>query len=139
MERRATQDHFKEFVTTTLKKPANLGRVHKTLKKWEKIVDDEARDGQVMEVGGRLISLDRARAEVFAREYARVSRQVRVPKLDRIARHKMTHTTMRACKEREGRRCGACSLFEMDDLVKKISRLHLKKSSGPDQLCNEML
>ena len=102
-------------------------------------LDDEARDGQAMEVGGRLISSDRAKAEAFAREYARVSRQVRVPRLERIARHKMAHPTMRACKECEGRRCGACSLFEMDDLVKEISRLQLKKSPGPDQLYNEML
>ena len=36
VERRATQDHFKDFVTSTLSKPANLGRVHKTLKKWER-------------------------------------------------------------------------------------------------------
>ena len=139
VERRATQDHFKEFVTSTLIKPANLGRVHKTLKQWERSEDDEARDGQAMEVGGRLISSYRAKAEAFAREYARVSRQERVPRLDRIARHKMAHPTMRACMECEGRRCGACSLFEMDDLVKEISRLQLKKSPVPDQLCNEML
>ena len=48
----------------------------------------------------------------------RASRQVRVPRLDRIARHKMADPTMRACNECEGRRCGACSLFEMDDLVR---------------------
>ena len=65
VERRAAQDHFKDFVTSTLSKPANLGRVHKTLKKWERSEDDEARDGQAMEVGGRLISSDRAKAEAF--------------------------------------------------------------------------
>ncbi|KAF0314478.1 putative RNA-directed DNA polymerase from transposon BS [Amphibalanus amphitrite] len=134
LERRAAQDHFREFVSSTLNKPANLGRVHKTLKKWERGLDDEPRDGQAMEDRGKTISTDKDKAEAFAREYARVSRQVRVPKLDRIARHKMAQQSKRSCQECEGHRSGACSPFYMEDLVREISRLQLKKSPGPDQL-----
>ena len=66
-------------------------------------------------------------------------RQVRVPKLDRIARHKMSDPAVCNCGECKDRRSGACSPFEMNDLVVEISRLQLRKSPGPDQLTNEML
>ena len=33
VEHRVSRRHFREFVSSTLNKPANIGRVHKTLKK----------------------------------------------------------------------------------------------------------
>ncbi|KAF0301519.1 putative RNA-directed DNA polymerase from transposon BS [Amphibalanus amphitrite] len=76
LEKKATIAHFKDFVSTTLNRPANVGRVHKTLKKWERCCDDEPRDGQAMLKGDRLIVTDRDKAEAFVQEYARVSKQV---------------------------------------------------------------
>ena len=139
VERRVAQEHFREFVSSTLNRPANVGKVHKILKKWEHCSDDEFRDGQAMVKEGKLLSTDRAKAEAFAQEYARVSRQVRVAKIDRAAKQKMALPEMRSCQECEGRRCGACSPFRMEELVKEISRTKMKKSPGPDSLSNEML
>ncbi|KAF0288215.1 hypothetical protein FJT64_025899 [Amphibalanus amphitrite] len=79
LEKKATITHFNDFVSTTLNQPANVGRVHKTLKKWERCCANEFRDGQAMLRGDRLIITDRDKAEAFVQEYARVSRQVRTP------------------------------------------------------------
>ncbi|KAF0292119.1 hypothetical protein FJT64_009814 [Amphibalanus amphitrite] len=89
LEKKATIAHFKDFVSTTLNRPANVGRVHKTLKKWERCCDDEPRDGQAMLKGDRLIVTDRDKAEAFVQEYARVSKQVRIPKLDRDTKRQL--------------------------------------------------
>ena len=139
MEHRVSRRHFREFVSSTLNKPANIGRVHKTLKKWERCSDDEFRDGQAMMDRGKLLSTDRAKAEAFVREYAWVSRQVRDAKLDREAKRKLSRPEMRSCQECGGRRCEACAPFSMEALVMEISRLQLKKAPGPDRISNEML
>ena len=76
VERRVSQEKFRNFVSTTLNRPASLGRVSKLLKKWERATDEEHRDGQAMEDGGRLLVTDRSKAEAFAKTYATVSRQV---------------------------------------------------------------
>ena len=139
VERRVTRRHFREFVSSTLNKPANIGRIHKTLKKWERCSDDEFRDGQTMMDNGRLLVTDRAKAQTFVREYAWVSRQVRHPKLDRAARRKLSQPELRSCQECGGRRCAACAPFNIATLVRELSRLQLKKAPGPDGLSNEML
>ena len=139
VEHRVSRRHFREFVSSTLNKPANIGRVHKTLKKWERCCDDEFRDGQAMVDRGKLLSTDRAKAEAFVREYAWVSRQVRDAKLDREAKRKLSRPELRSCQECGGRRCEACAPFSMEALVLEISRLQLKKAPGPDGISNEML
>ena len=139
VERRVTRRHFREFVSSTLNKPANIGRVHKTLKKWERCSDNEFRDGQAMLDNGRLLVTDRAKAQAFVREYAWVSRQVRHPKLDRAARRKLSQPELRSCQECGGRRCAACAPFNIATLVRELSRLQLKKAPGSDGLSNEML
>ena len=139
MQRRVAQKHFREFVSTILSRPASVGKVHKILKKWERCSDDKFRDGQAMVQDDKLLSTVRAKAEAFAQEYARVSRQVRAAKVDRVAKQKMALPEMRSCQECEGQRCGACSTFRMEEMVKEISRTKMKKSSGPDGLSNEML
>ncbi|KAF0304083.1 putative RNA-directed DNA polymerase from transposon BS [Amphibalanus amphitrite] len=67
VERRVSRDRFRQFVSETLNRPASLGRVSKLLKKWDKSTDEEQRDGQAMEDGGRLLVTDRAKADAFAR------------------------------------------------------------------------
>ena len=138
MEKKATITHFKDFVSTTLNQPANVGRVHKTLKKWEQSCDDELRDGQAMLKGDRLIVTDRDKAEAFVQEYAKVSRQVRVPKLERATKRQLREE-YHSCRECGERRDGACGPFNMQDMVREISRLQLKKAPGPDGISNEML
>ena len=95
VKHRVSRRRFREFVSSTLNKPANIGRVHKTLKKWERCCDDEFRDGQAMVDRGKLLSIDRAKAEAFVRECAWVSRQVRDAKLDRAAGHKLSRPELR--------------------------------------------
>ncbi|KAF0300621.1 hypothetical protein FJT64_003287 [Amphibalanus amphitrite] len=73
-EKRVSQAHFRNFVETTLNKPASLGRVTKILKKWEG-ASDEHRPGQAMTEGDRLLVTDSEKAEAFNATYAHVSRQ----------------------------------------------------------------
>ena len=84
MEKKASQQHFKNFVETTLNKPASVGRVSKILKAWERSGDDH-RPGQALREEGRLLASERDKAEAFNRTYAQVSRQVRETKLDLAA------------------------------------------------------
>ena len=51
MERRVSQQHFRDFVSTDLNRHQALGRVHKTLKKWEGATDDAHREGETIEEG----------------------------------------------------------------------------------------
>ena len=60
-------------------------------------------------------------------------------KVDHAAKQKMILPEMRSCQECEDQRCGACSPFRLEELVKEISRTKMKKSPGPDGLSNEML
>ncbi|KAF0306418.1 hypothetical protein FJT64_002444 [Amphibalanus amphitrite] len=76
VERRVTQAHFRDFVGTTLNKPASLGKVAKILKKWEGAPDDH-RPGEAMEDGDRLLVTDAQKASAFNRTYAHVSREKR--------------------------------------------------------------
>ena len=117
-------------MTTTLNKPASLGRVSKLLKKWERSSDDQHRDGQAMEVSGKLITSDRAKADDFVREYASVSKEVRVPRLDRAARHKLAYPDMDRCRECDGTRRGACATFSRAELQRELGKLQSKKASG---------
>ena len=139
IEQRIRRDRFREFVTSTLNKPASLGRVSKLLKKWERSNDDQHRDGQAMEVAGKTITSDRAKADAFVREYAGVSKQVRVPRLDRAARHKLASQDMRRCRECDDTRRGTCAPFSRAELERELGRLQAKKAPGPDDLTNEML
>ncbi|KAF0314448.1 hypothetical protein FJT64_015103 [Amphibalanus amphitrite] len=96
VEQRVSRTHFREFVETTLNKPASLGRVSKILKKWEGASDDH-RPGEAMTHNGRLLASDKEKAAAFIQTYAHVSRQVRVPKLDKEAKHKWTHNRPSSC------------------------------------------
>ena len=109
------------------------------MKKWERSSDDHHRDGQAMEVASKLITWDRAKAGAFVREYASVSKQVRVPRLDRAARHKFASPDIHRCRDCDGTRRGACALFSRAELQRELGRLQSKKAPRPDDLTKEML
>ncbi|KAF0304847.1 putative RNA-directed DNA polymerase from transposon BS [Amphibalanus amphitrite] len=138
VEQRVSRTHFREFVETTLNKPASLGRVSKILKKWEGASDDH-RPGEAMTHNGRLLASDKEKAAAFIQTYAHVSRQVRVPKLDKEAKHKWTHNRPSSCRECHGSRCNSCSEFTPEELQRQLQKLHMKKAPGPDGIANEHL
>ena len=139
VERRVTQRHFREFVSTQLNRHQNLGRVHKTLKKWEGATDDAHRPGETTEDNGRTLTTNLEKATTFNRTYATVSRQVRVREVDRDAKARLKAQNVRTCHDCQGERSGYCSPFTADGLVSQISQAQLQKSPGPDNLCNEYL
>lgn len=139
VERRVSRDSFRKFVSTTLNRPASLGRVAKILKKWDRSTDDEHRDGQALEHKGRLLVTDRAKAEGFVQTYAHVSRQVRTRKVDREAKKKMSNPAWKHCPECGDRQDGCCGPFKMEELTRHLQSAKLKKASGPDGVSNEML
>ncbi|XP_043212000.1 uncharacterized protein LOC122376264 [Amphibalanus amphitrite] len=137
IERRVSQQQFRDFVSSTLNKHQNLGRVHKTLKKWEGSTDDQHRAAETMEDNGRTLVTDREKATAFNRTYATVSKQVRNPKVDRDAKRRLKASNVRTCNECRGQRTGFCSPFTEEELTRQISQAQLQKSPGPDDLCNE--
>ena len=138
VERRASQEHFRDFVSSTLNKPASLGRVAKTLKRWEG-APDEHRPGEAMEDTAidRLLVTDTEKATAFNQTYAFVSRQVRDKKLDRAAQR--AASLHRSCTSCDGARTGCCGEFSMDELTRQLQRCQLRKSPGPDELTAEHL
>ncbi|KAF0314429.1 hypothetical protein FJT64_015127 [Amphibalanus amphitrite] len=91
VEGRVSREQFREFVGTTLNRPASLGRVSKILKKWEGATDDEHRDGQaMMDDDNKLLVTDKQKANAFVKTYAQVSRHVRNKKVDLTAKRKFT-------------------------------------------------
>ncbi|KAF0314337.1 Potassium voltage-gated channel protein Shab [Amphibalanus amphitrite] len=137
IERRVSQQQFRDFVSSTLNRHQNLGRVHKTLKKWEGSTDDQHRTAETMEDNGRTLVTDREKATAFNRTYATVSKQVRNPKVDRDAKRRLKASNVRTCHECRGQRMGFCSPFTEEELTRQISQAQLQKSPGPDDLCNE--
>ena len=139
VERRVTQRHFREFVSTQLNRHQNLGRVHKTLKKWEGATKDAHRPGETTEDNGRTLTTNLEKATTFNRTYATVSRQVRVREVDRDAKARLKALNVRTCHDCQGERSGYCSPVTADGLVSQIAQAQLQKSPGPDNLCNEYL
>ena len=139
IERRVSQLHFRDFVSTTLNKHESLGRVHKILKKWEGATDDAHRAGEAMEDGGRTLVTDREKAAAFNRTYAEVSKQVRNPKVDRKVKTRLKASNVRNCHRCHGRRSGYCAPFSMQEMVRQLEQAQLKKSPGANELCNEHL
>ncbi|KAF0312570.1 putative RNA-directed DNA polymerase from transposon BS [Amphibalanus amphitrite] len=139
IERRVSQRHFRDFVSKDLNKHQSLGRVHKILKMWEGASDDNHRKQETMEDNGRTLVTDRDKATAFNRTYAYVSRQVRTKSIDRRAKKQLKEAEVRTCVECRGNRTGCCSPFTEEELLRQISSAQLKKSPGPDDLCNEHL
>ena len=139
VEERVTREQFREFVSTTLNRPASLGRVSKILKKWEGATDDEHREGQAMLDGAKLLITDRQKADGFVKTYAKVSRHVRAKAIDRVAKRRLSQPAARTCLECAGQRAGACAPFSMAELEAQLVTTKLKKAPGPDGITNEML
>ncbi|KAF0299012.1 8-oxo-dGDP phosphatase NUDT18 [Amphibalanus amphitrite] len=137
VERRVSQRQFREYVSTTLNKHQSLGRVHKTLKMWEGASDDQHRAAESMEDGDRTLVSDRDKANAFNRTYATVSKQVRDRKVDRDTKTRLKASNVKTCHECWGRKSGYCSPFSEEEPTRQISQAQLKKSPGPDDLCNE--
>ncbi|XP_043195854.1 uncharacterized protein LOC122367106 [Amphibalanus amphitrite] len=127
------------MVSEELNKPNSIGRASKILKRWEGATDDDHRDGQAMEHGGPLLVKDGDKADAFCQTYAWVSREVRVPKVDRLAKQQRKALTPSTCRECDGARVGCCGAFSMDELVRQLNSLKLRKTPGPDGITAEML
>ena len=106
VERRVTQRHFREFVSTHLNRHQNLGRVHKKLHKWKGATDEAHRPGEIMEDDERTLTTDLEKATAFNRTYATVSRQVRVREVDRDAKARLKALNVRTCRDCQGERSG---------------------------------
>ena len=139
VEEKVSREQFRDFVSNTLNRPASVGRISKTLKKWERASDNEHRDGQAMSDGGKLLVTDKAKASAFAKTYAHVSRHVRHKKLDRAAKNKLKQPAARTCQECQDQRTEACAPFTMSELTRQLNEAKLKKAPGPDGITNEML
>ena len=109
VERRVSQSHFRDFVSNNLNKHQQLGRVHKTLKKWEGATHDVHRSGETIEDGGRTLTTDCEKATAFNRTYAAVSRQVRNRKVDRAVKARLRAPNVRTCRECRGDRSGTAN------------------------------
>ena len=139
VEARVSRQRFQDMVTEELNKPNNIGRVSRTIKRWEGATDDEHRDGQAMEHKGRLLVKDKEKAEAFCQTYAWVSRQVRTPRIDRLAKQQKKALTPTTCRECDGARMGCCGPFSADELDRQLQSLKLRKTPGPDGITAEML
>lgn len=139
IEERVSREQFQEFVSTTLNRPASLGRISKILKKWEGATDEEHRGGQAMHDGERLLVSSKQKAEAFVRMYAGVSRHVRHKRIDRTAKRKMTQPAARLCQECQDQRTEVCAPYTMTELEQQLRGTKLKKAPGPDGITNEML
>ncbi|KAF0295049.1 hypothetical protein FJT64_007383 [Amphibalanus amphitrite] len=137
VEARVSRQRFHQMVSEELNKPNSIGRVSKILKRWEGATDDDHRDGQAMEHGGHLLVKDGDKADAFCHTYAWVSRQVRVPKVDRLAKQQRKALTPSTCRECDGTRVGCCGAFSMDELVRQLNSLKLKKTPGWCRACGE--
>ncbi|KAF0287558.1 Dynein assembly factor 3, axonemal [Amphibalanus amphitrite] len=132
VEARVSRQRFHQMVSEELNKPNSIGRVSKILKRWEGATDDDHRDGQAMEHGGRLLVKDGDKADAFCQTYAWVSRQVRVPKVDRLAKQQRKALTPSTCRECDGARVGCCGAFSMDELVRQLNSLkNLRQKTRP--------
>ena len=138
MEKKASQQHFRNFVETTLNKPASVGRVSKILNAWERSGDDH-RPGQALTEEGHLLASERDKAKAFNRTYIHVSRQVWEAKLDRVAKKRTSELRLRGCHACAGQRCAGCSEFPLEELEGHLLRLAAKKAPGPDGVTNEHL
>ena len=138
-ERRVSQAHFRNFVETTLNRPANLGRVTKILRKWEGAGDDH-RPGQAMKKeDGRPLVSDSEKTEAFNATYAHVSRQVRAAKVDRAAKMRLRELQSPICKACDNHRTGCCGEFSEAELDHHLQCLQRRKAPGLDGVCNEHL
>ena len=67
---------MKDYVSTQLNKPQNLGRVHQTLKMREGASNNTYTKGETMEDGYRTLVTESEKASALNRTYATVSKQV---------------------------------------------------------------
>ena len=139
VEEKVSREHYREFVSKELNQHSSVGKVSKILKKWDRASDDEHREGQAMIEGDRLLVTNKEKAEAFVKSYAHVSRQVRVPRVDREAKKKLAAPEMKNCNECGGEKTGCCAPFTQAELVQQLRRCKLKKAPGPDGISNEML
>ena len=138
-EKRVSQAHFRNFVETTLNKPASLGRVTKILRKWEG-ADDAHQPGLTMlKEDGRVLVSDSEKAEAFNATYAHVSRQVRTARVDRAAKSRLREFRSRQCQGCDNHRTGCCAEFSETELDHQLQCLQRRKAPGPDGICNEHL
>ena len=102
MEEEARARSFRTFATEELNRPANIGRVHKILRKMEGAV--QAPPGQALGDHGRRAVEDRDKAEAFAKTYASVSRQVRDKFQDRRIKRELKERCKEGCRLRSRRK-----------------------------------
>ena len=130
MEEEARARSFRTFATEELNRPANIGRIHKILRKMEGAV--QAPPGQALGDHGRRAVEDRDKAESFAKTYASVSRQVR----DKFQNRRIKRELKERCKEGclcGGARSEACSLFVASGAGRAAAQHEDRKSARPRQ------
>ena len=136
IEEEAKKRAFRNFASEELNRPANLGRVHKILRKMEGA--EQAAPGQALGDHGRRAVEDRDKAEAFAGTYANVSRQVRIKLVDRRTKAELKTRLAEPCSC-GGARSEACCLFTPQELDAQLLNMKCGKAPGPDDICAEHL
>ena len=136
IEEEAKKRALRSFASEELNRPANLGRVHKILRKMEGA--EQAAPGQALGDHGRRAVEDRDKAEAFARTYANVSRQVRIKLVDRRTKAELKTRLAETCSC-GGARSETCCLFTPQELDAQLLNMKCGKAPGPDDICAEHL
>ena len=130
----ARKKSFRTFASEELNRPAKLGKVCKILRKMEGGVQAPAPGRAISGDHGREAVADRSKAEAFVATYARVSRQIRNKKVDRIAKAKL-RTLRRAHCSCGDHRSTHCQPFSLQEITVQLRKLKPHKAPGPDGIC----
>ena len=123
VERRVSQALFREFVTSTLNKPAASAGSLRSSRSEEEAVTTSFVTGKRCSCGedGELGSQQAGRRCVYP-----------VWTIPPTARHNLASPAILHCQEGDISRCGACAPSNKAELKRQVSRFQSKKALGPD-------
>lgn len=132
----AKRRHWQAFATT-LSPRTNSARLWSTLR----AIDGRAKappSGAALEADGRQQTTPTAKANAFARQYARVS-SLTLNKEEHVFRNATRDRVNRTTCVCEGRHEGPCQNFNMSELCTALNKANARGACGTDEISNSML